>query len=75
MVNKDLPVTTLSELVAYAKANPSRMNYGSAGLGTIGQLGFETIKKRTGFSAEHVVYRGSGDVLMALMAGPSQTRR
>lgn len=72
IANKDLPVRSLKELAQYARDNPSRMNYGSAGVGTIGQIGFEAIKRGLGFSAEHIVYRGSGDVLMALMAGQVQ---
>lgn len=72
VANKDLPVQSLKELARFAKDNPSRMNYGSAGIGTIGQIGFEAIKRGMGFGAEHIVYRGSGDVLMALMSGQVQ---
>jgi tripartite-type tricarboxylate transporter receptor subunit TctC len=72
VTNKDLPIHSLKELAQYARDNPSRTNYGSAGVGTIGQLGFEAIKKGMGFNAEHIVYRGSGDVLMALLSGQVQ---
>ncbi len=72
VANKDLPIHSLKELAQFARDNPSRMNYGSAGVGTIGQLGFEAIKKGMGFNAEHIVYRGSGDVLMALLSGQVQ---
>lgn len=72
VANKDLPIRSLKELAQFAKNNPARMNYGSAGTGTIGQIGFEAIKRGMGFGAEHIVYRGSGDVLMALMSGQVQ---
>jgi tripartite-type tricarboxylate transporter receptor subunit TctC len=72
VVNKDLPVRSLKELAQFAKDNPRGMNYGSAGAGTIGQLGFEAIKQGLGFTAEHIVYKGSGDVLLALMSGQVQ---
>lgn len=72
VANKDMPFRALKEMAQYARDNPSKMNYGSAGVGTIGQIGFEAIKRGMGFSAEHIVYKGSGDVLMALMSGQVQ---
>src|SRR5262245_1143999 len=56
VVNPELPVRTLAELVAYAKARPGQLNYGSPGVGTGGHLVTELLVKRTGIEAVHVPY-------------------
>jgi len=55
-----LPVTSFSELLAYAQANPGKLNFASAGIGTAPHLAAEMIKLRTGISMQHVPYRGIG---------------
>jgi len=64
---KDIP-----ELVAYAKKNPGKLAFGSAGLGTYTQLRLETLKLRAGIDILHVPYRGSADALNDLLAGNVQ---
>jgi tripartite-type tricarboxylate transporter receptor subunit TctC len=72
VVNNDLPVKSLSELVAYAKANPGKLAYGSGGSGTTQHLAMETLKKSMGLDILHVPYRGSPAVLQDLVAGRVQ---
>ena len=69
VVHPDLPVKNLKEFVAYAKANPAKLNYGSAGNGSAGHLGFEYVKMATDTFVLHVPYRGTGVMLTDLMAG------
>lgn len=71
-VNKDLPVTNLQELIAYAKANPGKLNYGSAGNGTITHLYGEIFKQAAGIDIVHVPYRGSALAMNDLIAGQIQ---
>ncbi len=72
VANRDFPVRSLAELVAWAKAHPGQLSYGSAGTGTVGQLGFEAIRHRAGFAAVHVTYRSSAEVLTAVLSGQVQ---
>jgi tripartite-type tricarboxylate transporter receptor subunit TctC len=65
VVNPDLPVRTLKELVAYAKARRGELNYGSPGVGTGGHLVTELLVKRTGIEAVHVPYQGTTQQLLA----------
>src|SRR5262245_34272752 len=53
-VKKDLPVGSVAELIAYAKANPGRLNYASTGAGSPGHLGAELFKRMTGTEMNHV---------------------
>jgi len=71
-VSPSLPVRTLSELVAYAKANPGKLNYGSAGVGTAGHLGIEALMASTGVKMTHVPYKSDADVIREVMAGTVQ---
>lgn len=59
MVHPSLPVKTVSELVAYSKANPGKLSYGSFGIGTYSHLSMEDLKQRTGIDMQHVPYRGA----------------
>jgi tripartite-type tricarboxylate transporter receptor subunit TctC len=68
-VNPALPVKTVPELVAYAKANPGKVNLGSAGTGGIGHLTGELFKMMTGIEMVHVPFRGNGPALTALVGG------
>src|SRR5437868_2752411 len=67
-----LPVTSFSELVAYAKANPGKLNFASAGIGTAPHLAAEMIKLRTGISMQHVPYRGIGAAYPDVLSGKVQ---
>jgi tripartite-type tricarboxylate transporter receptor subunit TctC len=72
VVHPDLPVKNLKEFVAYAKARPGQLNYGSAGNGSAGHLAFEYLKMSTDTFMLHVPYRGTGPMLTDLMAGRLQ---
>lgn len=63
------PYKTLKELVDYAKANPGKINYASAGTGTISHLWVEFLKKRYGLQMTHIPYKGSGPAWQALLTG------
>src|SRR5262245_20889410 len=69
VVKKDLPVGSVAELVAYAKANPGKLNYGSPGIGSSIHLSAELFKRMTGTQMAHVAYRGSGQAMNDLVAG------
>jgi tripartite-type tricarboxylate transporter receptor subunit TctC len=71
-VNNDLPARTLPELLALLRANPGRYRYGSGGSGTTPHLTMEWLKRRAGFDAEHVVYRGGAPALVDLLGGRIQ---
>jgi tripartite-type tricarboxylate transporter receptor subunit TctC len=64
-----LKITNLKEFVAYAKANPARLNYGSGGMGSAGHLGGEIFKQRAGIFAVHIPYGGGGPAQLALLSG------
>ena len=72
LVNQGLPVRNLAELVAYAKARPGQLNYGSPGVGTGGHLVTELMVKRTGIEAVHVPYQGTTQQMLAAAAGTLQ---
>ena len=72
VVHPDLPIKNLKEFVAYAKARPGQLNYGSAGNGSAGHLAFEYLKMTTETFMLHVPYRGTGPMLTDLMAGRLQ---
>jgi tripartite-type tricarboxylate transporter receptor subunit TctC len=67
-VRKDLPVNSVPELIAYAKANPGKLNYGSPGIGTTVHLSAELFKRMTGVEMVAVHYRGSAPALNDLVA-------
>ncbi len=69
VVNNSLPVKNVKELVAYAKANPGKLNYGSPGTGSTAHLSMELFKSMTGVSLNHIPYKGSAGVLADVMAG------
>jgi tripartite-type tricarboxylate transporter receptor subunit TctC len=69
VVNPSLPVKTVPELIAYAKANPDKLNYASSGNGTLSHLGMEDFKRRAGITSQHVPYRGSAPAMTDLMSG------
>jgi len=67
VVNNDLPVKTLAELVAYAKANPGKLSYGSPGVGTPQHVAGELFCRLAGIKMEHIPYRGAN--LSDVMSG------
>jgi tripartite-type tricarboxylate transporter receptor subunit TctC len=67
-----LPVKTFAELLAYAKANPGKLNFASAGIGTAPHLAGEQIKLRAGIDMTHVPYRGIGAAYPDVMSGKVQ---
>jgi len=67
--NNDLPVTNLKEMVAYVKARPGKISYGSGGTGTTQHLSMEILKKATGMDMVHVPYKGSPMVLQDVIGG------
>ncbi|AMN39899.1 Bug family tripartite tricarboxylate transporter substrate binding protein [Rhodoplanes sp. Z2-YC6860] len=72
VVNPDLGVKTLDEFVAYAKARPGQLNWGSPGVGTGGHLVTELLLKKTGIKGQHVPYPGTTQQLLAAAAGTLQ---
>lgn len=64
-----LPVTNLQELIAYAKSNPGKINYGSYGLGSIAHVMVELFAHQSGIKVTHVPYKGSGPALQGLLGG------
>jgi tripartite-type tricarboxylate transporter receptor subunit TctC len=72
VVNPDLPVNSVAELVAYAKARPGQLNYGSGGAGTSLHLAAAVFAYRAGIDMVHVPYRGGAPVALDLVAGKIQ---
>lgn len=72
VVNPKLPVRTVSELIAYAKANPGKLNYASAGQGSIIHLASELLSVNAGIRMVHVPYKGMGAAYPDLLAGHTQ---
>ncbi len=66
-VRKDLPVNSVAELIAHAKANPGKLNYASSGIGTTVHLSAELFKRTAGVEMVHVAYRGSAPALNDLV--------
>ena len=69
LVTKSLPVNSVAELIAYAEANPGKLNYGSPGAGSSIHLTAELFKHLTGTKMTHVAYRGSAPAMNDLIAG------
>jgi tripartite-type tricarboxylate transporter receptor subunit TctC len=67
VVNASLPVSSMQELIAYAKARPDKINYASSG--SLGQLASELFNQRTGTKFQYVPYKSSGDFVAALLSG------
>jgi len=72
VVHPGVPVNTIPELIAYAKANPGKINYGSAGSGTPQNIACELFKMMTGVNLVHVPYRGGAPATTDLVAGHIQ---
>src|SRR2546423_1447095 len=72
VVNPDLPIKSVPELIAYAKANPGKLNFASSGSGTSIHLSGELFKAMTGVQMTHVPYKGSAPALTDLIGGQVQ---
>jgi len=68
-VRADFPATSVAELIAYARANPGKVNFGSQGVGTTPHLTGELFARRTGIALTHVPYRGTAQAVNDLVAG------
>ena len=72
VIHPSLPITTIPEFIAYAKANPGKMNYGSAGHGTPQNISCELFKMMAGVDLVHVPYRGGAPATTDLVGGHLQ---
>ena len=72
LVTPSLPVNSVAELIAYAKKNPGKVNFGSAGIGASSHLAGELFKTMANIDITHVPYKGSGQVLQDLIGGNVQ---
>jgi tripartite-type tricarboxylate transporter receptor subunit TctC len=71
-VNPAVPIKSVPELIAYAKANPGKLSFASAGIGTASHLAGQLFNKMTGANLTHVPYRGDGPAMADLVAGQVQ---
>ena len=71
-VHPSVPVNNLKEFIAYAKANPGKLNYASQGNGSVSHIGTEIFKQTTGVEMVHVPYKGSGAAIQDVLAGQVQ---
>jgi tripartite-type tricarboxylate transporter receptor subunit TctC len=69
VVNPKVPINTIPELIAYAKANPNKLNFGSAGNGTSHHLAGEMFKSVTGTQINHIPYKGAAPAMQDLLGG------
>ena len=69
IIKKDLPVKSMAELVAYAKANPGKLNYGSSGVGGLTHYSVELFQARTGTKVVHIPFKGGAQSTAAVLAG------
>src|SRR5262245_29901516 len=69
VTNTSVPATSVNELIAYAKQNPGKLNYGSPGPGTIGHLGTEMLCAQADIRMDHIPFRGSAPAASALLGG------
>jgi tripartite-type tricarboxylate transporter receptor subunit TctC len=69
VVNSSVPANSVQEIIALAKSQPGKLNYGSFGVGTYAHLSMEDFRQRTGTDIVHVPYRGAAPALNGLLAG------
>ena len=72
VVHPSLPVKNVTELIAYAKARPDQLNFGSTGTGGLSHLAGELLKSSAGIQMTHIPYKGTGPALTDLLAGQIQ---
>lgn len=68
-LNPNVPVNNIRELIAYAKANPNKLTFGSSGVGAASHLSGELFRSRAGIDMMHVPYKGTGQAVTDLVAG------
>ncbi len=71
-VHPSVPVSNLKEFIAYAKANPGKLNYASQGNGSVSHIGTEIFEQATDIKLTHVPYKGSGQAIQDVLAGQVQ---
>ena len=69
VVHPSFPAKTVAELIAYAKANPDKVNFGSAGAGTASHITGEYFARAAGIKLVHIPYKGTGPALTDLLGG------
>ncbi len=69
LAKKDLPVNSMQEFIAYAKANPGKLNFGTSGVGSMVHLSAELLMKETGIKMQHLPYKGGSNSMADLLAG------
>src|SRR5256884_4498554 len=69
VVHPSFPAKTVAELIAYAKANPGKVNFGSAGAGTASHITGEYFARAAGITLVHIPYKGTGPALTDLLGG------
>lgn len=69
VVNRDLPVRSLRELATYAKANPTKLNFGSSGIGSASHLAGAYLSKVAGITMTHIPYKADADIVQAMSTG------
>ena len=72
VAHPSVPIKNVAELIAYAKANPGKLNYGSVGTGSVTHLSLELFKLETKVDLTHVPYKGDGPALTAVIVGEVQ---
>ncbi|WP_455281923.1 Bug family tripartite tricarboxylate transporter substrate binding protein [Cupriavidus necator] len=72
VVHPSVPVRTFAEFLAYARKNPGKLDYGSGGVGSMGQLNVEMLKANTGIYATHIPYRGGTQLITAVLSNEVQ---
>ncbi|MFM9970276.1 MAG: Bug family tripartite tricarboxylate transporter substrate binding protein [Burkholderiales bacterium] len=72
LVHPAVPVQSVEELIAYARAHPGKLNYGSIGVGSMHHLGMELLSIRTGIRMVHVPYKGSAQMMPDILSGQIQ---
>jgi len=72
VASSEAPFKSVSELIAYARANPQKINYASAGIGNITQLNAELFKSKVKISLQHIPYKSGNEMLTALISKDSQ---
>ena len=69
IISNNIPATTVDELVVYSRTVPGKMNYASAGVGSVAHLNFEVFKDAVGMEAIHIPYKGGGQGIADVVAG------
>jgi tripartite-type tricarboxylate transporter receptor subunit TctC len=72
VVHSSLPIKSFKEFIDYAKKNPGKLNYGSGGVGSMGQLNVEMLKAATGVFTTHIPYRGGSPLITAVLSNEVQ---